>query len=325
MSKKVTKAIDPVFTPDQPSLAPVFIIGSGRSGTTLLGRCLGENNTLLFIDEPRFINHILLPIAFDQLNGDDIMRRLAVTDDGSGKEPMKFLRRMNEHYGHLLGKNSFKALEKEVVEGCMDLFTRLPTLSHKQRMQKIRNIIQNLTISTTQLLGGTRWLVKQPDLSCNLNNLLEIFPDARFIHIIRNPFDVIHSRIQRGFQQDFQSAFQVWFNRLQPIAQFNRRVNCMLTISFEDLVNDPERVIRHTADFIGLNPGNQSNDDRSPEDWIVSASSNVQHVEANIHRGKHKFLASENEMVLSAWEELDKSGGRWLTDLNLKLGLDAIN
>ena len=71
---------------------PMFIIGSGRSGTTLTARCLGAHPEFLFIDEPRFLNDILLPAAADQLTEREFKRRLQLQAEGSGKAPMKCTR-----------------------------------------------------------------------------------------------------------------------------------------------------------------------------------------------------------------------------------------
>ncbi len=188
------------------TIDPVFIIGSGRSGTTLLGRCLGEHCSMLFIDEPRFINHILYLAIDDKLDQSSFSKRLRVSDDGSGKEPMKFLRRMREHYGYLLDNQKMSTIETEIIERCLFFYSELPQLNRIQRLQEVRSIIHTLSELTTSMLGGTRWLIKQPDLSEDLDRLLETFPDARFIHIMRNPFDVLHSRLRRGFQKDFDSA-----------------------------------------------------------------------------------------------------------------------
>jgi|SRR5271165_775680 len=46
---------------------PYFIVGSGRSGTTVIAACLGQHPELLMIDEPRFLSDILLPAAAGRL------------------------------------------------------------------------------------------------------------------------------------------------------------------------------------------------------------------------------------------------------------------
>ena len=282
---------------------PIFIIGSGRSGTTIVGRCLGEHSSLLFIDEPRFINHILIPAMEDKLDQTTFSARLKVSDDGSGKEPMKFCRRMREHYSHQLDKEALNAIEAEVVELCLHFYRNLPGLNRTQRLQEVRKIVHRLSACTTNLIGGTRWLIKQPDLSEDLNTLHEIFPGARFIHIIRNPFDVLYSRIQRGFQNDFESALAVWFSRLRAIALFNKNVDCLMTISFEHLIGKTEQVLTTIAGFVGI----------TPSQWINDACKLVTLDAANIGRGRNQFSQSQKIAVLRAWGVVDSLGGNWLS------------
>ena len=49
-------------------------------------------------------------------------------------------------------------------------------------------IIKKLTYYT-----GKRLIVKSPDNTCRINMLLELYPDAKFIHIYRNPYMVFNS------------------------------------------------------------------------------------------------------------------------------------
>lgn len=295
-----------------PEKDPVFIIGTGRSGTTILGRCLGEHSTLLFIDEPRFINHILFPAVDDKLDLNTFSKLLKISDNGTGKEPMKFLRRMAEHYGHLLDKATLDSLETEIIERCLYFFSQLPELNRTQRLAAVRTLVHELSIRTAKLIGGSRWLVKQPDLSIDLRTLLETFPNARFLHIIRNPFDVLDSRIQGGFQNDFESALTTWFNRLQAIALFSKDNDCLMTVSFEHLVQHPRQALNDVGDFINL----------TPNQWIDSASRYVKLDAANMNRARNKFSPDEENTVIRAWESLDRFGNYWLSKQNLTLDFE---
>lgn len=50
-------------------------------------------------------------------------------------------------------------------------------------------IIQKVTYYT----GGKQLVVKSPDNTCRMKMLLELFPNAKFIHICRNPYKVFRS------------------------------------------------------------------------------------------------------------------------------------
>src|SRR5207249_345241 len=55
--------------------------------------------------------------------------------------------------------------------------------------------IQELTLQH----GGRRLILKSPPHTCRIRTLLELFPDARFIHIIRDPY-VLYASTRRLWQ-----------------------------------------------------------------------------------------------------------------------------
>lgn len=47
--------------PTPACLPPVFIVGCGRSGTTILGRCLGQHPAVTYLNEPRYLWELHFP------------------------------------------------------------------------------------------------------------------------------------------------------------------------------------------------------------------------------------------------------------------------
>src|SRR5207244_725098 len=203
---------------------PFFVIGTGRSGTTVTARCLGAHPALLFVDEPRLVSDILLPFAAGELTLDQAQHRLEIEEDGSGKEPMKFLRRTREHYGERLGSAGLAELREQTRAACQTFFAAAPLLDADAGAAALRELIAGLVQWTTSRLGGQRWLIKQPDLCTLLERTSTLLPAARFVHVVRAPLDVLSSRVDRGFQPDFDAAFEVWFARLRRVAEFSRRM-----------------------------------------------------------------------------------------------------
>jgi hypothetical protein len=50
-------------------------------------------------------------------------------------------------------------------------------------------------VQTLTFKDQRRLVMKSPPHSCRIPTLLELFPDARFIHIVRNPYDVFPSTV----------------------------------------------------------------------------------------------------------------------------------
>jgi hypothetical protein len=86
-----------------------------------------------------------------------------------------------------------------------------------------------------------------------LDTIAEVFPDARFVHIIRDGRDVVNSLLRKRWA-DFEDAHQTWkqhvrigcdFGRVQPPGSY-------CEIRYEDLVSDDLEVAGGVFAFLGL-------------------------------------------------------------------------
>ncbi|MDB4793015.1 sulfotransferase [bacterium] len=112
-------------------------------------------------------------------------------------------------------------------------------------------------------------VLKSPTHTCRIRLLLELFPNAKFIHIHRNPFDVFQSTIhlinkgigltcfQRADQEDwttrtlrvYRDMYEKFFleKKLIPDGDFHE-------IRFEELENDPCRQVQAIYEALSLPP-----------------------------------------------------------------------
>jgi hypothetical protein len=109
-------------------------------------------------------------------------------------------------------------------------------------------------------------VLKSPTHTCRIRLLLELFPDARFIHIHRNPYAVFvsnrgrhdtavgYSRLQRScttddemFIQRYREMYDAFFAErdLIPPPQYHE-------LAFEDLEKDPLGQLRAIYERLGL-------------------------------------------------------------------------
>lgn len=127
-----------------PSISPVFLVGIGRSGTTLLGKLLSAHSQIGYLNEPKAIWHY----AF---GNEDLIGSYAFDDTKA------FLR---------------------------------PTLSTNDKGSKrIKKIY-----GWYKKLSGTRILLdKYPELIFRVNEIKNIFPNVKFVAIVRNGYAVAES------------------------------------------------------------------------------------------------------------------------------------
>lgn len=116
----------------------------------------------------------------------------------------------------------------------------------------------------TRVAGGKRWVDQTPYHTVMVEWLAEMFPGAKFVHILRDGRRVVHSMINYGarfggkapgapWSASFQAACETWarFTRTAMDFQAAHPDRC-LTIRNEDLVGDPETGFRRIFEFLDL-------------------------------------------------------------------------
>jgi hypothetical protein len=167
--------------------SPLFIIGHWRSGTTFLHNLLSQNGTFAYpttfqtVTPGLFLcfENIVKPIVASSLPPkrpeDDIALGADLPQEeeyGIGNlSPYSFYngwcfpRNLHSYYNYVLMENV-----------------------SKQTIEKWKNIylyyLKKLTISH----HGKQLVLKNPANTARVKLLLEMFPDAKFVHIYRNPF-----------------------------------------------------------------------------------------------------------------------------------------
>ena len=91
-----------------------------------------------------------------------------------------------------------------------------------------------------------------------LERLLDVFPDAQFLHVCRDGCDVVLALLRGGFFSSIEEAANRWLHVETQTRRFARRhASQSLEVRYEDLVGRPEEVARAVCDFLGveLEPG----------------------------------------------------------------------
>lgn len=108
--------------------------------------------------------------------------------------------------------------------------------------------------------GADRWVECTPDHALYIRQIKRDFPDALFIHLVRDGRDVALSLAKQSFvktlpwhadrQELASAAYWSWItNIVSREEQFLG--NELLTVHYEDLVVDYEETLRRIAEFVG--------------------------------------------------------------------------
>jgi hypothetical protein len=233
--------------------APVFILGHWRAGTTLLHELLTRDPRHAF---PTTFDcfaphHFLLTRRWlPGLLGRLMPRRRPMDNMAAGWDrPQE-----DEFALCLLGAPSpYRRLafpnRPADDAGALDLRGLSPR-AHRHWMATWYRLLQGLTLAN----GGRRLILKSPPHTCRVPTLLEAFPDARFVHIIRDPYILYPSTLSlwrllqgihglqrpswKGLPEDILATFVRMYDRLE---EGKRRIppGHFHELRYEDLVCDP--------------------------------------------------------------------------------------
>jgi Sulfotransferase family len=201
-----------------------FIVGSGRCGSTLLRVMFDSHPDMAVPVEVYFPT--TAPSAWFDSEGSIMVERAA--ENLAGRPWYPKLR---------LPSGAFLAQVRD----------RAPT--------NYADLIRCLYRTYADAQGKPRYGNKSPMYVARLPRLAEMFPEARFIHIVRDGRNVALSYLENNFgPTDLASAARAWRIRVSR----GRRAGYQLgedryaEVRYEDLLEDPERELRRLCAFVEL-------------------------------------------------------------------------
>lgn len=173
---------------------------------------------------------------------------------------------------------------------------------------------------------------KTPSNVLIFDDLVELFPEARCIHVVRDPRAIISSMLQVGRRakkkgrktQDFTTSVPAAIDYVKKCFQAGfkaaeRTPDRVLTIVYEQLVSHPEREARRMCDFVGLewseqilHPASQKHlgekaiTGRSGEVWYDSQKYNRNPDPGEIDKWKRQLTALQKAMITMAFRDFEE-------------------
>jgi len=196
----------------------VFLIGSPRSGSTMLQRMIGSHSQIFTHPEP----HLITPLAY-----------LGYYDTVE-KAP----------YDHINAAAALREFCDELPRGEADY------------LDALRAYATTLYARVLAPTGKRLFLDKTPAYGLILPFLAKLFPRAKYVVLTRHPFAIFHSVAHSFFGGDYQQAhaFNPIVNRYVPaIGAFLRDPPVDLVhVRYEDVVAAPEREMARVIEHLGL-------------------------------------------------------------------------
>lgn len=226
---------------------PVFIVGAPRSGTTLLQILLDLHPELAIPPESH------------------IFSRFADVFDAYGD--LTLPQNLRRFVADLLGDAWIRrwGLRVTVEEFCQTVSA-----------PSVRGVLVHLFALYARQEGKTRWGEKTPNHALHLQMIRRIFPEAQFIHLIRDGRDVAESlgRVYFGKKSIAANAHRWRRHVMACHALTCASPKAVLEIKYCDLVQDPKGILSRVQAFLKLGHGDAADVTHTArrQDYVRSGS-----------------------------------------------------
>ncbi|MEM7812646.1 MAG: sulfotransferase [Planctomycetota bacterium] len=267
-----------------------FIVGVPRSGTTLLRELLAQHADIaLPLDELQLISPLMDDFGEDW----DFSRPINIE---------KFIRTVRS------SNAAFRAKEKQLE---IDYAAFANELSRASDWTEVIRVLITMFLEPGTDRSPLYLGEKTPNNLTRITRFHQTLPGCKFIHIVRDPRDVCLSMVKAWGKSPYRAAVR-WSRYLKSyardVADPDIESRCHV-LRYEDLVSDPEPVLRAVCEFLQL-PFESAmlSLRRGAEAWGGAAGSNV--IErGSVGRYTDRLSRSVIELIESiCWDEMQAYG-----------------
>ncbi|MDQ3287564.1 MAG: sulfotransferase [Pseudomonadota bacterium] len=187
---------------------PIFIIGHWRSGTTHLHNVISQDRRLGYLSTLQAIfptcsvilsrNKTLKKLVAGLLPDQRMMDNMKMGVDLPQEEEFSLscLTTASHHCNHF-PSTILRSFERYVLLDTDD-----------DDREKWKKTYRDVIRKTSYMAGGRRLVLKNPYNTARIKVLLEMFPNAKFIHIHRNPYNIYVSALHDFIKEAEEMALQ---------------------------------------------------------------------------------------------------------------------
>ncbi len=219
---------------------PIFVVGSPRSGTSVLTWCLAQHPNIFPVDESTGIGELALALAV-----------CYETKMGLGPESLwSSLSVQQDEFFAAFGQTINDLIQRHKV----DLERKGWEQTFAPNSPPHRFVAAKATNATK-----TRWVDGTPAYSFHICGLHKLFSNALFIHVVRDVASVVRSMLNfhrlagASLVANEQEAYNLWFHSVSACLLAERAYGprVVFRLRHDDLVAQPETSLKALFSFLG--------------------------------------------------------------------------
>jgi hypothetical protein len=210
---------------------PIFVVGSPRSGTSILTWCLGQHPNIFPVPESNWMGEFAINVASSyQIGAARENRTVLSAMDISRAE-------FFANFGHAIN----------------DLI-----LGHRKHLERKRDLEGTLNRKHSTSEQKARWVDGTPEYSLHIHGLRKLFPEALFVHIVRDVDSVVRSMLNfhrvagTRLVTSEEQAYKYWLRMVDAClkAEQSYGPRVIYRLQYAALIDNPEAAIRSLLDFV---------------------------------------------------------------------------
>jgi hypothetical protein len=219
---------------------PIFVVGSPRSGTSILAWCLGHHPNLFPVPESNWMGDFAVNVA-------------VAYQIGSARGSYSILSAMD------IGNDEFFAAFGRSINELVVGHRRNLEMSRANRGDASKVNLRWLEATSMAAGPKARWVDGTPEYSLHICGLRKLFPQARFVHVFRDVDAVVRSMVHfhraTGIQlvANVGDAYKYWLRTVRACLKaegaYGPRV--VYRLRYTALVENPDSALRSLLDFLG--------------------------------------------------------------------------
>lgn len=258
---------------------PFFLLGMPRSGTKLLRELINSQPDIWVPNvESNFIPYVSTILRNNLRNYDDF-----------------------KSFASVISKSkSFMYWNQQGVKtDCDEWFKRCQSLTAEGVITGLFRLVYEQSDRATEVAWEhIRWGDKSPSYIVYVNELHKLFPQAQFIHIVRDPRDVALSSNDAWGKHRLR-AVQRWVDGISLLrsAVVNLPVNKYYEIRYEDLLVNPKETVKNIVTFLGCTFHGDCFGLQRPSENLGSTKGSNEVVVSNCGKYKERMQERERRII----------------------------